>query len=266
MIRRYVCLLGMLTLPVLPTSAAIAQDADKAQTAKIAEKKPFDLAKTQAILSTLIKRTLADNGIPSLSIALVRDDQIVWTAAFGYSNMATRTPATTDTIYSTGSSFKSVTATAVMQLAEQRKLRLDDPINHYLDEDTVQDRLQSEKPVTFTNLLSMWSGLNSGARVQPIWGRKLPETLEEFTRKLYSVRAAETKWEYNNWGYGTAGLLVQKISGVEYEKYLVDNILKPIGVTTPNPVYPSPAMVEHMALPYFAGGSLGTAFGLLAGG
>jgi hypothetical protein len=50
---------------------------------------------------------------------------------------------------------------------------------------------------------------------------------------------------------------VQKISGVEYEKYMVDNVLKPLGVTTPHPVYPSPEMVERMALPYKAGGSFG---------
>jgi D-alanyl-D-alanine-carboxypeptidase/D-alanyl-D-alanine-endopeptidase len=245
MIRRYLCLLGMLVLVVFPGSAAIAQGAK------------FDLAKTQAVLTTLIKRTLADNGIPSMSIALVRDDKIVWTAAFGYANMATHTPATTDTLYSTGSSFKSVTATAVLQLAEQGKLKLDAPINNYLGEDRVQDRLQSEKPVTFTNLLSMWSGLISGAHTEPVWSRKLPKTLEEFTRTLYTIRAPETKWEYNNWGYGAAGLLVQEISGVEYEKYMVDNILKPLGVTTPHPVYPTAEMVERMALPYLAGGSLG---------
>ena len=71
------------------------------------------------------------------------------------------------------------------------------------------------------------------------------------------MRAPETKWEYNNFAYGTAGLLVQKISGVEYERYIVDNILVPLGVTTPHPVYPSPEMVERMALPYSAGGNLG---------
>ncbi len=245
MIRRYLRLSGLLVLLVLPRSAATAQAGR------------FDLAKTKTVLTSLIERTLADNGIPSMSIALVRGDSIVWKAAFGYANMRTKTPATTETLYSTGSSFKSVTATAIMQLAEQGKLKLDDPINRYLGDDQVQDRLQSEKPVTFTHILSHWSGLISGAETEPIWSRKLPKTLEEFTSKLYSIRAPETKWEYNNFAYGTAGLLVQKISGVEYEKYMVENILQPLGVTTPHPVYPSPEMVEVMSLPYAAGGSLG---------
>ncbi|MEO8452285.1 MAG: serine hydrolase domain-containing protein [Gemmatimonadota bacterium] len=245
MTRRTVSPLALIVLLALPASSAIAQGGR------------FDLEKTKAVLPTLIERTLADNGIPSMSIVLVRGDSIVWKAAFGYANMRTHTPATTETIYSTGSSFKSVTATALMQLVEHGKLKLDDPINNYLGDDKVQDRLQSEKPVTFTHLLSHWSGLISGAEVEPLWGRKLPKTLEEFTSKLYSIRAPETKYQYNNWAYGTAGLLVQKISGVEYEKYMVENVLKPLGATTPHPVYPSPEMVEMIALPYKAGGSLG---------
>ena len=245
MMRRSLRHLGLVVLLVLPRSAAIAQSGR------------FDLEKTKTVLTGLIEKTLADNGAPSMSIALVRGDSIVWKAAFGYTNMRSRTPATTETLYSTGSSFKSVTATAVMQLAEQHKLRLDDPINRYLDDSQVQDRVQSEKPVTFTHILSHWSGLKNGAETQPIWGRKLPKTLEAMTSGLYSIRAPETKWEYNNFAYGTAGLLVQKISGVEYEKYMVDHVLKPLGATTAHPVYPSPEMVERMALPYKAGGSLG---------
>jgi len=245
MMRRFACLLALLVLPVLPGSAATAQSGR------------FDLEKTRAVLTGLIQQTLADRGIPSMSIALVRGDSIVWTAAFGYSNMRTRTPATTETLYSTGSSGKSVTATAIMQLVEQGKIKLDDPINRYLGDSRVQDQIQVEKPVTFRHILSHWSGLTPGAETQPIWGRKLPKSLEEMTSALYSVRAPETKWEYNNFAYGAAGLLVQKISDTEYEKYLVEHILKPLGMTTAHPVYPSPEMVERMALPYGAGGSLG---------
>ena len=235
--------LAILALLTLPASPAFAQSGR------------FDLQKTKTVLTGLVEKTLRDNGIPSMSIALVRGDSIVWTAAFGYANMRTMTPATTETIYSTGSSFKSVTATAVMQLAEQGKVNLDEPINKYLGEAQVKD--SSSKPVTFTHILSHWSGLRNGAETQPIWGRRLPKTLEGFTSTLTWMRAPETKWEYNNFAYGTAGLLVQKISGVEYEKYIIDNILKPLGVTTPHPVYPSPEMVERMALPYNAGGTFG---------
>jgi CubicO group peptidase (beta-lactamase class C family) len=217
----------------------------------------FDLKKTERILSDLIEDAIEERGIPSISIALVKEDKIVWTAAFGYSNVRTKTLATSDTIYSTGSTFKSATATALMQLQEQGKLSLGQPINNFLEDNPVQDRLQVEKPVTFEHILSHWSGLTAGATIKPIWGRTLPKSLEEFTSDLYSVRAPEETWEYNNFAYGTAGLLVEKISGQEYEEYVLEHILKPLGVTTPHPVYPSADMVELMALPYNAGGSRG---------
>jgi CubicO group peptidase (beta-lactamase class C family) len=74
---------------------------------------------------------------------------------------------------------------------------------------------------------------------------------------MYSIRPPETKWEYNNWGIGLAGLLVEKVSGQSYEQYMVEHVLKPIGVTTPHPVNPSPDMVEVMALPYLPGAGRG---------
>ncbi|UCC38573.1 MAG: serine hydrolase [Candidatus Aminicenantes bacterium] len=223
----------------------------------IAKSGDFDLEKTKKVLTGLIQKALKERGVPSISIALVKGDEIVWKAAFGYANVRTKTPATPETIYCTGSTFKAVTATALMQLAEKKKFKLMDPVNRYLGESNVQDRLQSEKPVTFRHMLSHWSGLTPGANTKPIWGRELPKTLDEFTSDLYSIRAPEKKWEYNNYAYGMAGLLVEKISGKEYEEYVVENILKPLGVETPHPVYPSPEMVELMALPYMPGRNKG---------
>ena len=217
----------------------------------------FDLEKTKTVVSGLIEQAMKERGVPSVSIALVRGDTIVWKAAFGYANVRMKTPATTDTLYSTGSTFKSVTATALMQLQEQGKFKLDEPVNKYLGDVQVQDRLQAEKPVTFRHMLSHWSGLTAGAVTKPLWGRELPKSLDKMVAGLYSVRPPETKWEYNNWAYGMAGLLVQKISGEEYEKYMVEHVLAPLGVTTPHPVYPSPEMVEVMALPYEPGGANG---------
>lgn len=208
----------------------------------------FDLEKTKRVLTDVIERVRKEREVPSISIALVRGDSIVWKAAFGYSNLRTKTPATTETLYSTGSTFKSATATALMQLLEQGKFKLDDPVNRYLGNVQIKDR--PGKPVTFRHMLSHWSGLNPGAAIKPIWGRELPKTLEQMVSELHSVRAVEEKYEYNNFAFGMAGLLVEKISGEPYEKYMIDHILEPLGVATPSPVYPTPEMVELMALPY----------------
>ena len=245
MIRRYLLTPSLLFVVSLCGPSAVAQTGE------------FDLEKTKTVLSGLIENALRDRGVPSISIALVRGDEIVWKAAFGYANVRTQTPATPETLYSTGSTFKSATGTALMQLVEKGKFELDDPVNRYLGESRVQDRLQSETRVTFRHILSHWSGLRAGAVTKPIWGRELPKTLDVMVSELYSVRAPEASWEYNNFAFGMAGLLVQKISDTEYEEYVVENILEPLGVETPHPVYPSPEMVEVMALPYMPGGSDG---------
>jgi CubicO group peptidase (beta-lactamase class C family) len=207
----------------------------------------FDLDHTKEVLEKLIEQELA-TGVASISIALVKGDEIVWTAAYGYANVYTKTPATPETIYVTGSTFKSVTATAILQLVEQGKCKLDNPVNQYLGDVQIDDN--EERPVTIRHILSHTSGLTAGARTANLWQRRLPATLEEMTKKLKSIRPVEEKYEYNNFAYGMAGLLVEKISGMSYEDYIVKKILAPLGVKTAHPVEPNAVMVERIALPY----------------
>src|SRR5436190_8498120 len=119
----------------------------------------FDLDRTKRVLTELIERALKEKGIPSISIALVRGDEIVWKEAFGYANVRTKTPATPETLYNTGSTLKAVTATALMQLAEQGKFKPDDPISGYPGDPKLADGQPSAKQVTFTHLPSHWPGL-----------------------------------------------------------------------------------------------------------
>jgi len=207
----------------------------------------FDLDRTKKVLEKLIEQELA-TGAASISIALVKGDEIVWTAAYGYANVYSKTPATPETIYVTGSTFKAVTATAILQLVEQGKCKLDDPVNQYLGDVQIDDN--EKRPVTFRHILSHTSGLTAGARTIKVWDRKLPATLEAMTKELKSIRPVEEKYEYNNFAYGMAGLLVEKISGMSYEDYVVNEILAQLGVKTAQPIAPSAVMVERMALPY----------------
>jgi CubicO group peptidase (beta-lactamase class C family) len=146
----------------------------------------------------------------------------------------------------------------LMQLAEQGKFKLDDPVNRYLGEFAVRDRIQSDQAVTLTHVLSHWSGLTSWpgrgeTTMKPVWGQERPQQLEKLVSELYSIRPPETRFEYNNYGYAVAGLLIERISAAKYEDYICERILKPLGVATAHPVHPTPEMVEMMALPYEIG-------------
>jgi len=239
-----------------PPARAADQPANAASAARTTGA-PAHLERTRNTLSREIEAVLKESGIPSLSIALMKDDRLLWTGAFGYSNVKLKVPATPDTIYSTGSCFKSVTAMAVMQLVESGKLKLDAPANEYLGVHRIRDMSAVGKPVTLRHLLSHHSGLVAKGETPaensvtvPLWERRLPKTLEELTGELEARDAPGATHRYSNYGYALAGLLVQKVSGRSYEQYIVEKILRPLGVEHSRPIHPTPEMGEEMALPY----------------
>jgi CubicO group peptidase (beta-lactamase class C family) len=219
----------------------------------VASQQPtFDLELVRPAIEAAIRAEL-EQGTSSVSIALVSGDRVVWTAAYGNANATTRTAATPATIYSTGSTGKSVTAAAIMKLVEQGRVSLDQPVNRYLRDARVQDRLQAETPVTVRMLLNHTSGLTCDARTRPVYSRTLPPSLKELTERTYSIRAPSERYEYCNSAYGIAGYLIEQVTGQDYESFILEHILKPLGVTTESPINPTAEMVDLMAQPYRRG-------------
>ena len=223
-----------------------------AKPAKLPSHTPGDreLDSVRTALSEYISETLVDTGIPSLSIALVKDGSIAWQDAFGYSNATLKVPATPDTVYAVASCFKPVTAMAVMQLVDKGLVELDDPVNQYLGDSPLSDLTGDGKPVTVRHLLSHYSGLSVSTQLVPVWQRELPKTLQEHVAELQPVSDPGVKYEYSNSGFTVAGLLIEKVTGHSFEHYVVENILKPAGCSTLGPVNPTPEMLEHLARPY----------------
>jgi len=215
----------------------------------------FNFEQTKRILTGQIEEALKSSGGASISISLIKEDKIVWSAAFGYSNIRAKSFATIETFYNTASTFKPVTATAIMQLVEEKKINLDDPIYKYLDERIIKNWGKREKKVTFRHILSHRSGFAPdfiGQNHMNVWRRDIKElkSLEVIASELKSIRDPGETYEYNNLAFAVLGLLVEKVAGISYEEYIVNNILKPIGVYTTNPVSPTPNMVEMMSFPY----------------
>src|SRR5216110_1909205 len=96
---------------------------------RILSAQTINIDRVVAELEPEIQRTLLAGNIPSASIALISGDRVVWTGAYGYSNMWARTPATPSTVYLIGSTFKAMSAIALLQQMEQGKFKLDDSVN-----------------------------------------------------------------------------------------------------------------------------------------
>ncbi|MEO8574595.1 MAG: serine hydrolase domain-containing protein [Pyrinomonadaceae bacterium] len=202
-----------------------------------------------AELEPEIQRALVEGKIPSASIALVSGDRIIWTNAYGYSNLWARTPATPSTTYVIGSTFKAMSTVALLQQMEKGKFKLDDRVNDYLTEFKIQNE-DPKNPVTFRHLLTHTSGLPGGFGAFPVWGDTVPPSLEEYLKKeLVISKPTGSEVIYSNTAYTLVGYLVQKFSGVPYKKYIQDNIFTPLEMNN-TAFEPTPAMDERMSEPY----------------
>ena len=217
--------------------------------AAVASSQTVDVDRVVAELEPEIQRTLLAGNIPSASIALVANDRVIWSSAYGYSNLWARTPATTNTVYLIGSTFKTMSTVALFQQMEQGKFKLDDPVNKYLTDLKIEGE-DPQHPITFRHLLTHTSGLATDFGAVPVWGDTVPPSLEDYLRKSLKVsRLPATKVEYSNTAFTLVGYLVQKFSGVPYKQYIQEHIFTPMEMTS-TAFEPRPDMEERLAIPY----------------
>ena len=177
-----------------------------------------------------VKDILAKSGAPSASIAIVRDGKIVYEHAYGNSRLEPPTSATTQMRYSIGSISKQFTAAAILMLAEEGKLSLDDKVVRFLPEAT------RAKDVTIRQLLSMTSGY------QDFWPQdyvmpmmKKPVTAEEIVKGWAQIPLdfePGTKWQYSNTNYVMAGMIVEKVAGMPLIDLLRARVFTPLHMTS----------------------------------
>src|SRR5215467_9576100 len=213
-----------------------------------------------AELEPEIQRMMLAGNIPSASIALISGNQVIWTNAYGYSNLWARTPATQNTVYLIGSTFKAMSTIALLQQMEQGKFKLDDPVNNYLTDFKIQGE-DPQHPITFRHLLTHTSSLPGDFGAFPVWGDTVPPSLEDYLRKSLKVtRAPMVRVEYSNMAYTLVGYLVQKFSGVPYKQYIQEKIFTPMEMTS-TAFEPRPDMEERLSIPYVVDEKTGSQVG-----
>lgn len=217
--------------------------------ATISTAQTIDIERVVVELEPEIHRMLLAGNIPSASIALVSGDRVIWSNAYGYSNLWARTPATPSTVYLIGSTFKTMSTVALLQQMEKGKFKLDDRVNDYLTDFKIQGE-DPQRPVTFRHLLTHTSGLPPDFGGFPVWGDTVPPSMEEYLRKSLKVtKPPMTSVVYSNMAYTLIGYLVQKFSGVPYKQYIQENIFKPLEMQN-TAFEPRPDMEERLSVPY----------------
>jgi D-alanyl-D-alanine carboxypeptidase len=182
----------------------------------------------RAKIDAATQQVLTSTGVPSASLAIVQDGRIVYLQAYGDARLEPRVPAKAEMRYSIGSISKQFTATAILMLAEQGKLSLDDPVSRFVP------NLTRAGEVTIRQILSHTSGYQDywpqdyvpPFMLQPIIADKI---LDLWARKPLDFDPG-TDWQYSNTGYVIAGLIVERASGTPLLDFLSQNIFGPLGM------------------------------------
>lgn len=186
---------------------------------------------TQNYLSWLVDREMSEHEITGISIALIDDQQIVWQKGFGFADLENNIPATPETIYRAGSIAKVFTAAATMQLAEQGKIDIDQPLAAALPEFAIKTRFPNAGPVTPRNVMSHHSGLPSNfLRDMFVRDPGRFETVVDGLRDEHLTFPPNFVFSYSNAGMALLGATVQKVSGEPFDDYMARHFFQPLGM------------------------------------
>ncbi|MDX6401736.1 MAG: hypothetical protein QOF27_2342 [Gaiellaceae bacterium] len=198
-----------------------------------------------AELSRLVREAQSAERIPSISAAAVGNGELVWQEALGLASVEGGQEATTDTQYRVGSITKTFTAAAIMQLRDAGELELDDRLEQHVPE-------AHHGSPTLRRLLAHMSGLQ---REMPgyVW-----ETLEFPDRAglISGLADAEqvlptgSRWHYSNLAFALLGEVVARRSRLEYEDYIRERVLEPLGLERTTFEQSQPAANGYLVEPY----------------
>jgi CubicO group peptidase (beta-lactamase class C family) len=170
---------------------------------------------------------------PGCAVGVARDGAPVLTKAYGMADLEHDVPNTPDTIFEAGSVSKQFTAAAVLLLAREGKLSLDDPARTY-----VPELPDYPAPVTIRQMLTHTSGLRDWGNVAGItgWPRTTrvhthAHVLEILSRQKALNFTPGTRWSYSNSGFNLAAIIVSRVSGMPFAEFTRQRLFAPLAMT-----------------------------------
>jgi CubicO group peptidase (beta-lactamase class C family) len=187
-------------------------------------------------VDTYLEQLYRSHIIPGFSVVIVRNDKIAFLNGYGKEYLGESRTMTALTSTAVGSVAKSFTALAAMQLAEQGRLNLDEKVIKYLPWFRTANKELSDR-ITVRMLLANTSGLQAPAIRNRDDSGNAAESLVRAMESVYLTSEPGTHYEYSNDGFALAGLIISKVAGMSYAKYLDQFVFKPLEMarTTNNP-------------------------------
>ena len=181
---------------------------------------------SQPAIDAFIKQQMDEQRIPGLSLAVTVDNELIFTKGYGLANVELQSPALDESVYEVASITKQFTAMAVLLLAQDGRLGLDDPVGKYFPEAPA-----AWKKITLRRLLTHTSGIPDYDEA----GQPLDPHREYTEDELVRLAAAlplkfqpGARWSYSNTAYVLLGVLVHRVSGKPYGDFLRERVFSPL--------------------------------------
>lgn len=202
-------------------------------------------------VDVFVRAELARQKAPGLTLGVIQNGKVVKAEGYGLANVEHNVPAKRETVYQSGSVGKQFTATAVMLLVEDGKIKLDDPVSKYLP-----NTPESWKDVTVRHLLTHTAGIKEYTRILDL---RKDYTEDELLAKAYEFKTdfpPGTQHRYSNTGYAVLGILASKVAGKFYGDFLKERVFEPLGMKTAR-IISEPDIIPNRAAGYeLVGGKL----------
>lgn len=246
--HKKIFLIWVLTL-VLITAAALLIDLPAA--------KPGDVPGFQEYLDQAVPESMEKHNIAGAAVGLIHDGKIVYLKGYGFADAAKEVPVTENTLFQAASISKSLTAWGIMNLVEQEKLELDEPVSTYLTRWELPPSKFDANGVTIRRLLSHTSGI---ANVGGYTGFGPDESLQTLEESLTSpkdadekgvrlVRQPGTRISYSGGAYTLLQLVIEEVTNLSFEEYMKNEVLTPLGMDQSS-FTPDLAMAENLSVVY----------------
>ncbi len=218
---------------------------------------PITVAQTDTIpafvkdsLDTYVKKALKDWEIPGLSVCIIKNGKVVLMKGFGVKEMGGNDPVDENTLFMIGSNTKAFTATALATLDAENKLSLDDKVTKWIPEFKLGNKAAGEQAIV-RDLLCHRIGFQTFQGDFTYWTSNL--TRKEVIEKMGRIKAMypfRTKWGYTNAAFLTAGEIIPKVTGKQWEDYLKEKIFTPLGMNNTLALSRDFPLADNKAVPY----------------
>ena len=234
---------------------------------RLAAAGPISRQEVEAFIDGFMAAQLVSGNVAGATVSVAKEGEIFFAKGYGFADVEKQSPVeAARTLFRPGSVSKLLTWTSVMQLVERGQLDLDADVNSYLKDLKIPET--QVEPITLRNLMTHTPGLEDGMygflfaaseeqNLQPA-GAWLTQHLPARVRPPTRDFSSGTNAAYSNWGVALAGHIVATISGMPFDDYVEERVLRPLGMHHSTFREPLPgALAQDMSSSYaFENGAL----------